>query len=438
MTTNGRSGNLSITMTGRPLHVCLVSQEYPPETARGGIGTQTCYKARELARLGNSVHVLSSSAAPDLTLRTTFEDGVTVHRMPAVGHESGNDLPIYNTATYWLGYTWSVLRYLHGLMQKTVFDVIDFAEYGAEGFAYQLDRGPWNWAPVVVQLHGSLPSFTKHIGWPEKDSELHRVGTFMEGVSIQLADGLMSCSASTADLASHFYGVPRQSIDVVYCGVDAEAFRPGPANEHPTDRPTVLFVGNIAKNKGVQTALEAVLKLRSKYPTIRLQVLGRSDDDLEEKLQEQARAEGAGSNVEFYGFVGRERLPEFYRRADVFCSPAQYEPLGIVYLEAMASGRPVVATSVGGAPEAVVDGETGIVVPPLDAGEVARALDLLLGDTQLRHRMGAAGRKRVEDIFAMDRHIQRVLAVYEKTIELSRQKLDRSREAAFLAEGCPK
>src|SRR5206468_3170612 len=229
---------------------------------------------------------------------------------------------------------------------------------------------------------------------PEKDSELHRVGTFMEGVSIQLADGLMSCSASTADLASHFYGVPRQSIDVVYCGVDAEAFRPGPANEHPTDRPTVLFVGNIAKNKGVQTALEAVLKLRSKYPTIRLQVLGRSDDDLEEKLQEQARAEGAGSNVEFYGFVGRERLPEFYRRADVFCSPAQYEPLGIVYLEAMASGRPVVATSVGGAPEAVVDGETGIVVPPLDAGEVARALDLLLGDTQLRHRMGAAGRKR--------------------------------------------
>jgi len=109
--------------------------------------------------------------------------------------------------------------------------------------------------------------------------------------------------------------------------------------------------------------------------------------------------------VEFRGFVGRERLPEFYRRAYVFCSPVQSERLGIVYLEAMACGRPVVATS--------------------------------LAARQLGERMGAASRKRVEHIFAMDRNIQHVLAVYDKSTEVSRQKLDRSREAAFLTERCP-
>src|SRR5262249_8878497 len=127
------------TMPERPLNICLVSQEYPPETARGGIGTETWNKPKELVLLGHSVHVLSSSAGQDRRLRTAIENGVTVHRMPALGLDSGDDVPIYNVATYSLGYTWNVLRRLYGLMQKTAFDVIDFPEYGAEGFAYQLD-----------------------------------------------------------------------------------------------------------------------------------------------------------------------------------------------------------------------------------------------------------------------------------------------------------
>jgi glycosyltransferase involved in cell wall biosynthesis len=420
------------------MNVCLVSQEYPPETARGGIGTQTWDKARELARLGHSVHVLSSSAGRELKPRTAVEDRVTVHRMPALCLESGQDVPIYNDAAYWLGYTWSVFRYLHGLMQKTAFDVIDFAEYGAEGFAYQLNRGTWNWAPVVVHLHGSLGSLAQHVGWPEEDSDFHRVGTFMEGVSIQLADGLMSCSACTAEFTSRFYRVSRQLIDVVYCSVDTQAFRPGPEAERAADQPTVLFVGNIAKNKGVQTVFEAVLRLRRKYPRIRLQILGRGDDDLEDQLRRRSRAEGTGLNVEFHGFTGRERLPELYRRADVFCLPSQYEAFGLVYLEAMACGCPVVASAAGGGPEAVLDGETGIVVPPGDAGAVVQALDLLLGDAPLRRRMGAAGRKRVEQNFTMESYILRVLAAYANAIEASRQKLHRSRETALAAEGYPK
>jgi glycosyltransferase involved in cell wall biosynthesis len=412
------------------MRICLVSQDYPPETARGGIGTQTWNKAKSLARLGHSVHVLSCAAGEGPDLRTEIESGITVHRMAPPGQECGEEFPVYNSPTYWLGYTWSVLRHLHKLMRTIAFDVIDFAEYGAEGYAYQLDRTPWNWAPVVVQLHAPLAMLAKHIGWPEEDSDFYRVGTFMEGISIRLADGLTACSANITDFTASFYGVPRESIDVIHCGVDAEAFRPLGEDAPAPARPTVLFVGNIAANKGVETVLEAVLRLRFKYPNIRLQILGKCDDELEEELLAKARAAGAGPNMEFHGFVDRVSLPEFYGRAHVFCSPAQYEGgVANVYIEAMASRCPVVASTAGAAGEAVVDGETGILVPPLDPGAVASAIDLILGNESLRRRMGEAGRKRVEDYFAMDKYILRVLAAYQKAIDSSNHKLCRLKDA---------
>jgi glycosyltransferase involved in cell wall biosynthesis len=310
-------------------------------------------------------------------------------------------------------------------METNAFDVLDFPEYGGEGFAYQLDRGPWNWAPVVVQFHGSLAMFVEHIGWPERGSDFQRVGTVMEELSIKRADALMACSASIADFNAAYYGVQRDTIDIIHCGVDAEAFRPPRQGERSRARPTVLFVGNIAANKGVPIVFEAVLRLRSRYPDVRLQILGSGGGDLIEEFQTRLRDERAEASVEFHGFVGRERLPEFYQQADVFCAPSQYEAFGIVYLEAMACGCPVVASTAGGTPEAVADGESGLLVPPDDVDAVVRALDRILADAPLRRQMGQAGRRRVEEYFAMDKYIRRVLAVYNKAIDRSRKTLDR-------------
>ena len=407
------------------MRICLVSQEYPPETARGGIGTQTWNKAHTLARLGHTVHVLSCSRTSGLNLRTETEAGVTLRRMPPPGEETGAEFPVYNSNTYAVGYTWNVLRHLHHLMRMTEFDVIDFAEYGAEGFAYQLDRTAWNWVPVVVQLHAPLAMLAECLNWPPKDGDLYRVGTFMEGISIERADALMACSANIADFTADFYGVPRERIDVVHCGVDAETFRPGDEKERVGDRPTVLFVGNIANNKGVKTVVAAVLRLRSKYPNIRLQILGTGDDGLREDLRRWAHRSGAAANIEFHGFVERSALPDFYRRANVFCSPALYEGgVANVYLEAMACGCPVVASTAGAAPESVTNGETGLLVPPEDEGAVAAALDQILGNEFLARQMGEAARRRVNDYFAMDKYIVRVLSNYRRAIECSRKKLD--------------
>ena len=418
------------------MKICLVSEEYPPDTARGGIGTQTWNKAHWLARLGHTVHVLSSSKNPQADLKTETADGIMVHRMPPPGEETGAEFSVYNSVTYAVGYTWIALRHLRALTRTVQFDVIDFPEYGAEGFAYQLDRTSWNWLPIVVQLHAPLALLAQYMSWPAKDSDLFRTGTFMEGLSIEKADALMACSSNIADFTAGYYGIERERIDVVHCGVDAEAFRPGGPQNRSENHPTVLFVGNIAANKGIETAFAAVLQLRSKYPNIRFQILGAGDDGLQEDLQRWAHSVGIGANIEFHGFVERSNLPDFYRRADVFCSPASYEGgVANVYLEAMACGCPVVASFAGGAPEAVTDGESGRLVPPGDRDAVAAALDQILSNRVLAGQMGEAARRRVAEYFAMDKYILRVLRNYERAIETSRKKLDllKTAEAADVA-----
>lgn len=408
------------------MRICLISEEYPPETARGGIGTQTWNKAQALMRLGHDVHVLTcaANAGDALDLVTSTQDGVTVHRMQPPAEEPGREWPVYKQAAYSLGYTWSVARHLHRLTETSPFDLFNFPEYGAEGFAYQLNRTRWNWQPVVVQLHGPLAMFSERIGWPPPESDYFRIGTYLEGASIRWADVLMASSANIADFTSDFYGVPRESIRVVHCGIDADVFQPPSSGEAPA-RPTVLFAGNVAPNKGVITVFEAVMRLRKRFPNILLRILGKGDDRLATEFEQHARREGAAGNLEILGFVGdRSALPDLYRRASVFCSPAQHE-VGVanVYVEAMACGCPVVASATGGAPEAVDDGESGLLVRPGDVEATAAALERILADPELRARMGAAGRRRVEDYFAQDRYIARVLAVYEEGIERGRERL---------------
>src|SRR5206468_3892999 len=155
----------------------------------------------------------------------------------------------------------------------------------------------------------------------------------------------MASSANIADFVSASYGLARDTIDVVHCGVDTEVFSPR-AETAPTDvRPTVLFAGTLTAEKGLTTVFEAVLALRSRYPDVRLQVLGNGEGPLADTLQARARAAGAEAAVEFHGMVAdRTRLPDFYRRAHAFASPARHEPgVANVYVEAMACGCPVVA-----------------------------------------------------------------------------------------------
>jgi glycosyltransferase involved in cell wall biosynthesis len=400
------------------VRICVVSQEYPPGYV-GGIGTQSQVKARGLASLGHEVDVLTAGddLGPPLVAR---QDGpVRVHEL----RSPGGEFPVFRAETYWLGYTWAVLGAIRSLVEKRPFDVIDFPDYAAEGLAFQLDRQNDDPTAVVLHLHGSLSMFTEHIGWPEPGEPFHTVGTFMERLSIAAADRLLAASSSIAEFTAARAGISPERIDVVAGAVDTDVFAPAPAGPPASALTRLLFVGNIAANKGVQTVFEAFLRLAPRLPGLSLTVAGSGDDEIIEQMRGEAAQAGLTDRLELLGFVEHSALPELYRTGDLLAAPSQYEGgLGMVYLEAMASGLPVIATSAGGAAEAVLDGETGILVDGTADATVA-AVGKLVSDLPLRTSMGNAGRLRAERRFSVESYAERVATAYERAIDRRRASL---------------
>jgi phosphatidylinositol alpha-mannosyltransferase len=159
--------------------------------------------------------------------------------------------------------------------------------------------------------------------------------------------------------------------------------------------PRILFVGRLDKRKGLDVLLRAFPRVRQDFPDARLTVVGKGPTELESRLLAQGL--GIADSVDFKGFAPVDELPSYYAGADVFCSPALGgEAFGIVLLEAMACGTPVVASDITGYNEVVQNEENGLLCPPNDPVALAAALIRLLSQPDLRAKLGAAGLKKAE------------------------------------------
>jgi 1,4-alpha-glucan branching enzyme len=235
----------------------------------------------------------------------------------------------------------------------------------------------------------------------------------LEDRGLAAADLVIVNSRATAgELAAR--GLPLRRLEVVPNGVDRRRFRP-PA-EGDEDGGYVLFVGRLVAQKGVDWLLKAFAAVVRRLPEARLVVAG--DGDLELYLQRVARYLGIPHRVDFRGWTTGAALVELYRRARLVVVPSYYEPFGIVALEAMACGRPVVASRVGGLAEVIEDGVGGRLVPAGDHLELARCLVALLGDPDLLRRMGEAARAHTAR-FTWEAAADRTLALYA---EVTRRK----------------
>lgn len=160
------------------MRLVLSSQQYPPETADGGIGTQTYAKAHGLAARGHDVTVVSHS--PDGVRRMYRDDRVNVLRVPGFDEQ----MPMHTMEAWWLTYSALVAAEIAALHRATPFDLVDFPEYGAEGFVWLLNRPELARVPTVVHLHGSLAMLSETIGWPERDSEFFRTASYIDRKSV--------------------------------------------------------------------------------------------------------------------------------------------------------------------------------------------------------------------------------------------------------------
>jgi glycosyltransferase involved in cell wall biosynthesis len=372
------------------LAIALISEHASPLAALGGVdaGGQNVHVAclaGALADRGHRVTVYTRRDAPDLPCRVELRDGVEVHHVPA-----GPAEPLPKDEL--LPYMGEFGRYLARGWRTRAPDLVH-SHYWMSGLA----------ALRATRAHGLPLLHTYHaLGTVKRRHQRHADTSPPERIPGETEIGLgcdrviATCRDEAAELTR--MGIPPHKIGIVPCGVDPDRFTPkGPAAPRGPYPHRLLQVGRLVPRKGAAVAVAALARL----PGTELVVVGgppadRLDDDPEvRRLRGIARDAGVADRVRFTGAVPSEEVPPLLRSADVVVCPADYEPFGIVPLEAMACGVPVVASAVGGQLDTVADPGTGRLVPPRDPEALARAVAGLLADPAGREACGAAGRRRV-------------------------------------------
>lgn len=237
-------------------------------------------------------------------------------------------------------------------------------------------------------------------------------------LAIRSVDLAVTMTNANANLLVARQGYRRERVRVVSNGVPF-AYGTGPREAEvrsrlvlEADTVSILFVGNLIPHKGLQLAIEA-LSMSPSQPW-RLLVVGSGPDEANAKLLAMRR--GVADRVTFLGRRDAGEVERIVGACDVLVLPSSVEGLPYVILEAMACGKPVVSTRAYGIPEAVVDGETGLLVAPGDAGELGRALRAVIADRALRERMGRAGRARFEERFTLERQLAVMSSLYREVL----------------------
>ncbi|MFJ4681777.1 glycogen synthase [Streptomyces sp. NPDC088789] len=381
------------------MRVGLLTREYPPDVY-GGAGVHVEFLARELAELVDlDVHCWGEGRA----------DGVLRHRPWPLLDGANDTLRTFSVDLAMVAglegrelvhsHTW--YAHLAGHLAKLLYGVPHVMT------AHSLEpRRPWK----AEQLGGG-----------------YALSSWAERTAIEAADAVIAVSgAMRDDLLDCYPALDRSRVHVVHNGIDTALYRPDPGTDvlkrigvDPA-RPYVLFVGRITRQKGVPHLLRAV---RDIDPAAQVVLCAGAPDtpeidrEFRELFEDLSRVRAGVHWIP--SMLPRDEVIQLLTHAAVFACPSVYEPLGIVNLEAMACGTPVVASRVGGIPEVVAHGETGLLVDADDAFEsgLATALDTVLADPEGARRMGEAGRARAVGEFGWDAIARRTARLYGELLE---------------------
>lgn len=393
------------------MNIDMVSEHASPLAVLGGAdaGGQNVHVgalAVALAQRGHEVVVHTRRDDPDLPDSVPFAPGVTVEHVPAGPRRpipKDDMLPHMDAFAAHLARRW--------LMRSP--DIVH-GHFWMSGLAAL--GGGREHGILVVQTFHALGSVKRRY---QKEADTSPPGRIRleSRVGREATAVIATCTDEVRELSD--YGVPAGNVFVVPCGVTTELFRPdGPVAARDGDRARIVTFGRLVPRKGVDTIIEAVRHV----PGAELVIAGGPDraaldrDPEGRRLIELARDCGVADRVTFLGQVAHDDMPELMRSADVAVSVPWYEPFGIAPVEAMACGVPVVASAVGGHLDTVLDGVTGLHVPPRRPGALAQRLRLLLGDADLRRSLGAAAARHADGRYSWDRIAAETEAVYERVI----------------------
>jgi len=392
----------------------LLTNEYPPHIY-GGAGVHVQYLSRELAKY------------IPVEVRCFGDQNATSPNLSAVGFGLVSN-----------AYTCpKPLRSVFGAVQRS----LDFNTIDIKADIVHCHTWYSHWGGILAKLNYGIPLVvTVHSLEPLRPWKREQLGggydftCWLERTTLEMADAVIAVSQETKKDVQRLFNIPDERLHVIYNGIDLEEYKPVDSKAalkrfgiNPVD-PYVLFVGRIARQKGIIHLVNAIKNLDPGFQV----VLCAGAPDTPEIAAEMKTAVAAAQRnrsgvIWIEEMVDTKTKIELYSNAAVFVCPSIYEPFGIINLEAMACGTPVVASSVGGIKEVVVHGGTGYLVPleqmtespfePLHPARFSRDLatriNELMADPSKRRAFGAAGRRRVEEIFGWSAIARQTVDLYE-------------------------
>jgi glycosyltransferase involved in cell wall biosynthesis len=386
------------------MRILMLSWEYPPRVV-GGLGHVVAEISRILADEGNTVEVIT--ALDENLAEREILDGVTVHR---VAPYHGRPLNFFawvhqlNLAMLEKGAT---------LNNRRAFDLIHVHDWlvaypgQAMKYIYHL--------PLLATIHAT--EFGRNNGL--HTDEQRYIGEVEWRLTYE-SWKVTCCSRYMREEVEAVFNLPADKIEVIPNGIRPEGFRvnkPDPAVRRrfaSADDKIIFFIGRLVREKGVQTLLEALPIVSERIPAARLVVAGSGP--YEHELHRLALNLGVERRITFTGYIDEETRNQLYAQADVAAFPSLYEPFGLVALEAMATGAPVVVGDTGGFTETVIDQVNGLRSEPGNAADLAQKLIRLLENQALAERLSRQGLKDANEKFAWPAIARQYENIYQKIV----------------------
>lgn len=379
------------------MRILHMTTEFPP-VVFGGLGTAVGGLVHALARAGDEMGVLlvggggaaagyGTPATGAADLSADVDPEIIFFQIPWTGrvaeaariaHDWRADLVHLHTAWIW--------PFAETVLQSGI--PVVYTAHSVDRAEYDFGREPWH-----VLDHADD-----------------------QGRAIAGADRLIALTWDEAELLVHYYPESRDRIRIVGNGIDdSEEARQATQRSRSGGPPLVLYSGRLVERKGIQDLFAAIPAVLEQAPDTCFVLAGGPPGCCGEELARQWLPPAClpyADRIQFTGWLMMDEMDEWYRRADVQVIPSRYEPFGMVVLEGMLHGLPIIATNVGGPAAILADGRTGLLIPPFDPEALARALLRLLQDPELRWRLGAEAAEEVRRTWLWNQTAVVMRAVY--------------------------
>ena len=409
----------SIEVKEDPLRICLLSSAYPPENIEG-VGRHTNLLARGLFELGHTVHVITRGARE----QTSFYDGAYVHKVP-VTFQRYDSLRGLNNLFVNLNNSHNVYEKIESLILNEGLEIVDSPLWQIDGLITALSGK----LPLVVRLQTAI----KKISALQKENhDDFRLLGELEGVLAERADYLIANSQASVEAMETVY---RLDSSRVPCSIIPHGIIPAPDDlvspfslETRKDHCTVLFLGRLEKRKGIMDLFQAIPIVLKHFSRTSFIIAGADNSDNDQFKTKTGLTYSAyfqnnfkkeADRVSFLGYVSEEAAQDLYRNCDLFVAPSLYESFGLIYLEAMNYGKPVIGCWAGGVPEVIDHQKSGLLIDPGDPKALAEAIVSLLKSPLSLREMGLAGREKLIQEFHYLTMARRFEAVYKKVLSAS-------------------